>query len=591
MTGTSLRTHYCGELTTSSIGDTVELCGWVHRRRDHGGVIFLDIRDRSGIAQVVFDPDTKESFELADQIRSEYVLKLTGLVRARPAGSENPDMPTGAVEVLGRSLSLLNRSKTPPFQLDEYTDAGDEIRLKYRYLDLRRPEMFHNLRRRAEITATIRRFLEAQGFLDVETPILGKSTPEGARDYLIPSRVHPGKFFALPQSPQIYKQLLMMSGIDRYYQIAKCFRDEDLRADRQPEFTQIDIEASFVDSEVIMELTENMMRELFMSQLEVSLPAFERLTWKEAMATYGSDKPNLLNPLRFVDIADLVENSEFKVFQGPALAANGRVVAMRVPAAATRLSRKQLDDYAAFVGKFGAKGLAYIKINDLATGATGLQSPILKFLGEETALQIIKRLGAVTDDIVFFGAGPAAIVNASMGAFRDAIGAELDLIEAGFRFCWVTHFPMFEALGGGKWTPLHHPFTQPDVTAEKLRAAPGEAMSLAFDMVLNGFEIGGGSIRIHDIEMQKAVFDILGLSDRANTDFAALLDGLMHGCPPHGGIAFGLDRLVMLMTGACAIREVIAFPKTQTAADPMLGSPNAATATQLLELAWRQNQD
>ena len=581
-----MRTLYCGELSAAAIDQTVVLCGWVHRRRDHGGVIFLDLRDRSGIAQIVFDPDAAESFALADQVRNEYVLQVEGRVRARPAGSENPDMPTGEVEVLGATLELLNRSDTPPFQLDEYSDAGDEVRLQYRYIDLRRPEMFRALQSRAQIVACIRRLLEARGFLDVETPLLGKSTPEGARDYLVPSRIHSGQFFALPQSPQIYKQLLMMSGIDRYYQIAKCFRDEDLRADRQPEFTQIDIEASFVDAETIMTLTEEMLRELFQQQLAIDLPAFARLTWSEALATYGSDKPNLLNPLYFVDVDDLVKDTAFEVFRGPATAPGGRVTAMRVPGAAARLSRKQLDDYAGFVGQFGAKGLAYIKVNDPAD-ASGLQSPILKFLGEATAMRIIERLAAEAHDIVFFGAGDAATVNASLGAFRDRIAADLDLIQSGFKFCWVTHFPMFESPARGQWTPLHHPFTRPDATPEQVRTDPGKVLSHAYDIVLNGFEIGGGSLRIHDIEMQRAVFEVLGLADRAQKSFAALLNGLKHGCPPHGGIALGLDRLVMLMTGAHAIREVIAFPKTQTASDLMMGAPDDVTTDQLQELALR----
>lgn len=581
-----MRTLYCGELRTGHIGQIVELCGWVHRRRDHGGVIFLDLRDREGIAQVVFDPDAADDFQLANKVRNEFVLHVRGFVHARPAGSENPDMPTGEVEVFGSSLEILNSSRTPPFQLDDYSDAGEEVRLRHRYLDLRRPEMLSHLQMRAKITSTIRQLMEAQGFLDVETPVLGRSTPEGARDYLIPSRVHAGRFYALPQSPQLFKQLLMASGVDRYYQIAKCFRDEDLRADRQPEFTQLDVEASFVSQEDIMQVTETMLKDLFREVLAVEVTSFKRLTWREAMQSYGTDKPDLRNPLQLVDIADQVKDIEFKVFREPATQSDGRVVALRVPGAGS-LSRKELDDYAVFVGKYGAAGLAYIKVNNSGAGMAGLQSPILKFIDEPAVKSILQLTEAGDGDAVFFGAGKTSIVNDSMSAFRDQIARDMNLVEEGFAFCWITQFPMFEEVASGKWTPLHHPFTQPDCTPEALRENPGAALSLAYDVVLNGYELGGGSLRIHQVDMQKAVFEVLAIGEQAEHDFAPLLEALQYGCPPHGGIAFGLDRIVMLMAGAPAIREVIAFPKTQAASDLLMAAPDQVSAEQLRELHLR----
>lgn len=579
-----MRTLYCGELRVGHAGDNVELCGWVHRRRDHGGLIFLDLRDREGIVQVVFDPDTDASFRLADKVRNEFVLQVRGKVRARPEGSANPDMPTGEIEVLGSALTILNASLTPPFQLDEHSEAGEDIRLRHRYLDLRRPEMFANIRTRAKAVSCIRRLLEAQGFLDIETPMLARSAPEGARDYLVPSRIHAGQFYALPQSPQLFKQLLMISGVDRYYQVARCFRDEDLRADRQPEFTQVDIEASFVSQEDIMALTENMLRRLFKEILAVECGDFPRLTWADAMARYGTDKPDLRNPLRLVEIADLVDAVDFQVFRGPAQDPNGRVVALCVTDSGRRLSRKNLDDYAAFVGKYGAKGLAYIRVNDRQAGVDGLQSPVLKFIDADTVEAILQRVDAKNGDLVFFGAGHHKTVNAAMGAFRDRIAEDLKLTADGYAFCWVTEFPMFEQLATGGFTATHHPFTQPACDPQALQQAPGKALSLAYDVVLNGYEVGGGSLRVHSIDMQRAIFDVLQLGSQAETQFACLLDALQHGCPPHGGIALGLDRLVMLMVGATAIRDVMAFPKTQAATDLLMASPNFVDAQQLHEL-------
>lgn len=580
-----MRTIYCGELREAHVGDTVQLCGWVHRRRDHGGVIFLDIRDREGIAQVVFYPDIPDCFERADKVRNEFVLWIQGKVRPRPEGSENTNMPTGAVEVLGADLKVLNPSLVPPFQLDEYSEAGEDVRLRHRYMDLRRPEMFARLKNRATITSGVRHFLDAAGFLDVETPMLARATPEGARDYLVPSRIHPGKFYALPQSPQLFKQFLMMSGIDRYYQIARCFRDEDLRADRQPEFTQIDIEASFVSPEDIMAMTEKMLCTLFKDILNIDLPKFPRMTWAEARTLYGTDKPDLRNPLQLVEIADLVRDVDFQVFQAPARDPKGRVVALYV-AGATAISRKALDDYVAFVGNYGAKGLAYIKVNDRAAGISGLQSPIIKFVGLEVVEAVLNRVNAEDGSIVFFGAGHQTIVNNSMGAFRDRIAQDLKLTAEGFMPCWITEFPMFEETTDGL-AAMHHPFTRPAGSLEAFQEAPEEALSLAYDIVLNGYELGGGSLRIHDVEMQKAVFEVLRLGDAAEREFGYLLDALQHGCPPHGGIALGLDRLVMLMSGTTAIRDVIAFPKTQTAVDSLIASPDEVSAHQWRELHIR----
>ena len=583
-----MRSHYCGALRAAHEDETVTLCGWVQRRRDHGGVIFLDVRDRTGFVQVVFDPDTEESFALADRMRSEYVIQLSGRVRMRPEGTRNPDMPTGDVEVLGKTLTLLNSSATPPFVLDEFSDAGEDVRLRYRYLDLRRPEMQARLALRSKISRVIRNTLEEAGCIDVETPILTRATPEGARDYLVPSRTHLGEFFALPQSPQLFKQLLMISGLDRYYQIAKCFRDEDLRADRQPEFTQVDIELSFADEETVMALGETLVKRLFEEVLGESLPPFPRMSWHEAMRRYGSDKPDLRNPLELVDVADLMAEVDFKVFSGPAKDPTGRVAALRAPGGAA-LSRKVIDDYTRFVGIYGAKGLAYIKVNSLADGLEGLQSPIIKFLPEAAVMAVLDRVGAEDGDLVFFGADQTRVVNESLGALRLKLGQDLNLVdEAAWAPLWVVAFPMFEKDRSGAFTPLHHPFTAPEGAPDSLKADPGAALSRAYDLVLNGYELGGGSIRIHDLTMQRAVLEILGLDEaEAQARFGFFLDALAYGAPPHGGIAFGLDRIVMLMSGTGAIRDIIAFPKTQTAACLMTAAPSTVDLGQLQELSLR----
>ncbi|MBX4138622.1 aspartate--tRNA ligase [Pseudomonas sp. S5F11] len=582
-----MRSHYCGQLNETLEGQEITLCGWVHRRRDHGGVIFLDIRDRDGLAQVVFDPDRAESFAAADRVRSEYVVKITGKVRLRPAGAVNKNMASGGIEVLGYELEVLNESETPPFPLNEYSDVGEETRLRYRFLDLRRPEMAEKLRLRSRMTTSIRRFLDENGFLDVETPILTRATPEGARDYLVPSRTHAGSFFALPQSPQLFKQLLMVAGFDRYYQIAKCFRDEDLRADRQPEFTQIDIETSFLDEKEIMGLTEQMIRNLFKEVLGLEFGEFPHMTFEEAMRRYGSDKPDLRNPLELVDVADQLKEVDFKVFSGPANDPKCRIAALRVPGGAS-MPRKQIDDYTKFVGIYGAKGLAYIKVNERANGVDGLQSPIVKNIPEANLNVILDRVGAVDGDIVFFGADKAKIVSEALGALRIKLGHDLNLLTCEWAPMWVVDFPMFEENDDGSFSALHHPFTAPKCSPAELEANPAGALSRAYDMVLNGTELGGGSIRIHRKEMQQAVFRLLGIDETEQEEkFGFLLDALKYGAPPHGGLAFGLDRLVMLMTGAQSIREVIAFPKTQSAADVMTQAPGVVDAKALRELHIR----
>lgn len=581
------RSIYCGQVRSAHINDEVTLTGWVDRRRDHGGVIFLDLRDREGVVQVVFDSDAEAYFDLADSVRSEYVLKVTGKVRARSDATVNANMPTGEVEVYGTFLEILNTAQTPPFQMDEFVTVGEDVRLKYRYMDLRRNQMQKNLYFRSKVTSSIRNFLVDEGFLDIETPIMTRATPEGARDYLIPSRTHAGQFFAMPQSPQLFKQLLMVSGFDRYYQIAKCFRDEDLRADRQPEFTQIDIEASFVNEEDIMSTTEHMVRELFSKHMDVEFPIFPRMTYKEAMTRYGSDKPDLRIPLELVEIKDLLKDIDFKVFAGPANDPACRVAALKVQGGA-EISRKQIDDYTKFVGIYGAKGLAWIKVNALENGIEGLQSPIIKFLGDEVTLAIMKRTDAKNGDIVFFGADKSSVVSEALGALRCKVGEDLNLYTCEWAPLWVIDFPMFETTDSGALTPLHHPFTAPSCSVEELVANPAEALSRAYDMVLNGVELGGGSIRIHDQEMQATVFDVLGIDTEEQAEkFGFLLDALKFGAPPHGGVAFGLDRLIMLMVGAESIRDVIAFPKTQSAACLLTDAPGQVSNAQLRELNIR----
>lgn len=581
-----MRTHYCGELNSGHIGQEIELCGWVHRRRDHGGVIFLDLRDRAGLAQIVFDPDRAESFAIADSVRNEFVIKITGKVRHRPEGTINSDLTTGEIEILGHAIEILNKSKTPPIQIDD-EHVHDDIKLRYRYIDLRRSLMQKNLQLRSKIVKELRAFLDNKGFLDIETPMLTKATPEGARDYLVPSRTQPGNFFALPQSPQLFKQLLMIAGMDRYYQIVRCFRDEDLRADRQPEFTQLDIETSFLNEDDITSLMEEMIDLLFKKVLDIKLPSpFPRMSYQEAMNRYGSDRPDIRNPLELINVGDLMKTVDFKVFSGPANMEDGRVAALNVPGGSS-LTRKEIDDYTTYVSQFGAKGLAYIKVNDIALGREGLQSPILKFLPDDVVKNIIERTKTMSGDLIFFGADKTKIVNDALGSLRSKLGHDLNLLKDKWAPVWIIDFPMFEYNNEEKrWESLHHPFTSPNTDdIESIKKDPGGAISRAYDLVMNGIELGGGSIRIHDAEMQKAVLGLLGIEkEEAQEKFGFLIDALGFGCPPHGGIAFGLDRTVMLMTESESIRDVIAFPKTQTASCLLTSAPASASTKQLQEL-------
>jgi aspartyl-tRNA synthetase len=583
-----MRTHYCGQVSASLIGQKVAVAGWVHRRRDHGGVIFVDLRDREGLVQVVCNPDAAVVFTNAEKLRNEFVVRVSGVVRARPPGTTNTHLASGQVEIVAGDVEILNRADPLPFQLDE--PVSEEVRLRYRYLDLRREVMSQRLRLRHAITRSMRGFLDAHDFIDIETPMLTKATPEGARDYLVPSRTHPGKFFALPQSPQIFKQLLMISGFERYYQIVRCFRDEDLRADRQPEFTQLDIETSFLSQAQITELMEALVRHLFREVLKQELPdPFPCMSYDEALRRYGSDKPDLRIALELVDVADLVAGSDFKVFAGPAQDPAGRVAALRVPGGGT-LPRSQIDEYTAFVARYGARGLAYLKVNERAKGREGLQSPIIKFLDDAALAGILERVGAEDGDLVFFGADKARVVNDSLGALRLRIGQDLKLVAGGWRPLWVIDFPMFEYDAEAKrWVAMHHPFTSPkNPDAPALTASPGTALAQAYDLVLNGSEVGGGSVRIFRQELQSAVFELLGIgAEEARSKFGFLLDALRYGAPPHGGIAFGLDRLAMLMAGAESIRDVIAFPKTQTAACPLTEAPTTVSEQQLRELHIR----
>ena len=583
-----MRTHLCGELRSSHIGQEVTLCGWVHRRRDHGGVIFLDVRDYRGLVQVVFHPDAEESFPIAETLRSEFVIEAKGRVRERQDGAINPELDTGEIEVVGQDLTILNASRTIPFPLNEYSQAGEEIRLRYRYIDLRREEMQANLRLRSKIASYVRKFLEKQDYIDIETPTLTRSTPEGARDFLVPSRTQQGKFFALPQSPQLFKQMLMAAGVDRYYQIARCYRDEDQRHDRQLEFTQIDIEASFTSESEVMTLVEGMLHGLFKELLDIELEAFPVLTYAEAMSKYGSDKPDLRNPLELKDIDHLVKESDFAVFSKAANDPDSRVAVINVPGATQHLSRRQLDDLVEWVKEYGAKGLAYIRVNDRSAGVDGLQSPILKFVGEEITFHILDEVGAQDGDIVFFGADSNLVVNESMGAFRNHIGELTGCIEDGYKGCWVVDWPLFDDTVADL-TPAHHPFTQPQCTAQELSASPKEQLARAYDVVLNGYELGGGSLRIHDAVMQRAVFEVLQMGQEAEGKFGFLLEALELGCPPHGGIALGLDRLVMLAAGTNSIRDVIAFPKTQSATCLLTQAPSEVDVHQLRELGLRRS--
>jgi len=587
-----MRTHKCGEVTKKYLGETVALCGWVHRRRDHGGVIFIDLRDREGLVQVVFNPDSAETFAIAESVRSEYVLRVEGVVRDRLEGSANSNMKTGEIEILVSHIEVLNESETPPFPIESDIEVNEEMRLRYRYIDLRRTEMQKNMRVRRDVTRNLRNFLDDEDYFEIETPILTKATPEGARDYIVPSRTHENSFFALPQSPQLYKQLLMIAGMDKYYQIVRCFRDEDLRADRQPEFTQIDIETSFMNEDKIMDTMERMIRKLFADVIDVDLgDKFPVMTYAEAMRLYGSDKPDLRIPLKFVDIADDMKDVDFKVFSGPANDPNGRVVALRIPGGSD-LSRKEIDGLTKFVSIYGARGLAYIKVNDRDGGLEGLQSPIVKFAPAEVWESVLTKTEAQTGDLIFFGADKTNVVNEAIGALRVKVGHDRGLAEGEWKPLWLIDFPMFDWDDKNqRWNAIHHPFTAPSCSAEELQANPGEALSRAYDLILNGCEVGGGSIRINKTDMQSKVFEILGIGEEEAQDkFGFLLDALKYGCPPHGGVAFGLDRLVMLMTNSASIRDVIAFPKTQTAACPLMDSPAVVSDVQLRELGIKLRQ-
>ena len=579
-----MKSHYCGEITSSNLKEEVTICGWVHRRRDHGGVIFLDVRDIKGICQAVVNPDNKESFKLAESIRNEYVVQINGVVRNRLEGTINKNMHTGEIEIEVKNIDILSKANTPVFPIDEYQEVNEDVRLKNRVLDLRRPEMNERIITRSKITSLIRNYLDKNDFHEIETPILTKATPEGARDYILPSRVQPGSFYALPQSPQLFKQLLMMGGLNKYYQIARCFRDEDLRADRQPEFTQIDIEASFVEQKEIMQISEKMIKNIIKEFCDETLDKFEVLNWHDAMEEYGCDKPDLRIPLKLIEISDLVKDEEFKVFAEPAKDQNSRVVAMRVPNG-NSLSRGQIDDYTKFVSKLGAKGLAYIKINDVKDLENGIQSPILKFLKSETISNIVDVLKVKTDDLIFFGAGPQSVVNLSMSSLIKKLGEDLNLYSSKWAPCWIVNFPMFEENAEGDLTPLHHPFTLPQCSKKELLEDPKKSIAHAYDVVLNGYEIGGGSLRIFDKDMQQSIFSILNISkEEADKKFGFLLKALSSGCPPHGGIAFGLDRIIMLVTNTTNIRDVIAFPKTQSAACLLTDAPSKVEKEQLEEL-------